>query len=542
MLSGARHARPSGANLAELLWSAGAGVPARTAIRTRERLISYGTLTDRAASVASMLVESGLIPGDRVAILLERGIDAIASLFGVYAAGGVAIVINDRLRTRQIDYILEHAGVAALLTTKDMLGRQHRRLETSVSTIDLGTVSARAAFTPRHRVSGDFAQIIYTSGSTGLPKGVTFTHGALWSALTCVIGYLGLRSDDRIASVLPFSSVYGLNQVLCALGTRAALVIDQSPVPNQIVETLRAEKVTVLAAVPPLWLQLLNTPAFAEPLPALRLLQNAGGHFPVDGVRRLRSMHNDARLFLQYGLTETFRSTFLAPGEVDRRPESIGQAIPCAEVLIAREDHSLCETEEVGELVHRGPTIACGYWNDPKRTAEVFRPNPWLGSGAPTGERVVFSGDLVRRDADGFLHFVSRSDELIRSLGFRVGPDEIMDVVFASGEVLEGVVTTEPDTHRGVRIIVTVVLKGSGSASRLASYCRAELPRHMQPARIDLRQAIPRLASGKYDLPMVIAERLRDAKAPPPQSNAQPVVPQPHYAGIGSNSGVERRM
>jgi acyl-coenzyme A synthetase/AMP-(fatty) acid ligase len=237
-----------------------------------------------------------------------------------------------------------------------------------------------------------------------------------------------------------------------------------------------------------------------EAMPALRIMQNAGGHLPVSCLRRLRLAQPQARLFLQYGLTETFRSTYLAPDEVDRHPGSIGRAIPGADILVVRDDLTSCDVGEVGELVHRGPTVAVGYWNDVEATARVFRPDPRGGSSAAPAERVVFSGDLVRRDAEGRLYFVGRRDRMIKTLGHRVAPDEVVEVLIASGEILDAVVAGEPDDERGERIVAYVTLSPAGSVKALRSFCRRELPRHMQPSRFEAHCTLPRLASGKYDL------------------------------------------
>ena len=488
-------------NVAALLWAAAHLTPDRPAIVERERETTYATLVDRARGVAALLAASGIVPGDRVAILHERGATAVAALFGALAAGAIVTVVNDRLRPRQIEYVLQHADVRVLLASAELIARQPRAIETTARIVDPAGAAPGAEGAPVARVGADAALIVYTSGSTGLPKGVTFTHANVAAAVRAVVQYLGLAADDRVASLLPLSSVYGLNQLLTAVACGAALVVDHSPVPNQIATVLREQGVTVLAAVPPLWIQLLAAPAFVSaPIPSLRILQNAGGHLPVDAVRRLRGAQPRARLFLQYGLTETFRSTYLEPEEVDRRPDCMGRAMPGAEILVLREDLTPSEPGELGELVHRGPTVAAGYWNDPERSARTFRPNPMRVAGMPDTERVVFSGDMVRRDADGYLYFVGRGDRIIKSLGYRIGPDEIVDVLFASGQITEGVVTTEPDAQRGERIVAVVVLRPDGSAPRLEQYCRTELPRHMQPARIEVRDAIPRLASGKYDI------------------------------------------
>ena len=216
-------------------------------------------------------------------------------------------------------------------------------------------------------------------------------------------------------------------------------------------------------------------------------------------MRRLRTALPNAELFLQYGQTETFRGTFLPPAEVDRRPESMGRAVPGAELFVLHDDGTAAPADETGELVHAGPTIAAGYWNDPEATARVFRPHP-DATRAARGERVVFSGDLVRRDRDGFFTFVSRRDHLIKSMGFRIGPDEIADVIHASGEVREVIVVGEPDPERGERIVAYVVLRDGGDAGRLMRACRAELPAYMVPSRIETVEHLPRLPSGKYDV------------------------------------------
>ncbi|HUC40159.1 MAG TPA: AMP-binding protein, partial [Gemmatimonadales bacterium] len=404
---------------------------------------------------------------------------------------------------------------ATLITSEDLLARQPRRLESDTRILLVSELAADASFTPVPRVATDPAQIVFTSGSTGQPKGVTVSHGNLLAAATTVIEYLGITAADRIASILPFSFVYGMSQVLCAVGSGAALVVERSPLAAQLVAALRARRVTVLAAVPPLWQQLLHVQAFRdEPLDTLRIATNAGGHLPVPIVQALRRAQPQARLFLMYGLTEVLRSTYLPPEEVDTRPDSMGRAIPGAEVLVLRDDLTPCAPGEVGELVHRGPTVTLGYWNDPEGTARVYRPNPLRPGGVPDAERVVFSGDLVRQDADGWLYFVGRSQRMIKTLGYRVSPDEIATVLYASGEIAECIVSSEPDEARGERIVAYVVLaggEGDGGLERLRRYAGVELPRYMQPARFEVRDALPRLPSGKHDLGALRAEQRQAA-------------------------------
>lgn len=488
-------------NFAGVLWDTADRVHERTAIDDRDATTSYAALRAHAAGIARALTDGGLRSGDRVAIWLERGAGSAAAFFGVLAAGGVAVIVNEMLRPRQVEHILGHSAAAVLLTSEDMLSRQIRPLDTATRVVLLASLPTTGQYTPVPRVGRDYAQIIYTSGSTGLPKGVTWMHANLWAGVRAVVHYVEVTEEDRLASLLPFSFDYGFNQLLCAVFTGATLVIERSPVPQQVALTLRAKRVTVLACVPPLWLQLLGAPDFRrEPLPTLRAMTNTGGRIPVEGVRDLRRLQPQAQLFLMYGLTEAFRGTYLPPAEVDAHPDSIGRAIPGSEIYVLREDGTACDTDEVGELVQRGATVAAGYWNDPETTARVYRANPLRPAGAPDDERVVFSGDLVRRDAEGRLFYVGRRDRVIKTLGMRVSPDEIADVLYASGQVAEGIIGTEDDPVRGTRIIAFVVLAHNGTQARLEDFCRRELPRHMQPARYDVRPALPRTSSGKFDL------------------------------------------
>jgi acyl-CoA synthetase (AMP-forming)/AMP-acid ligase II len=497
-------------NLAHLLWMAAEARGPLSAFVERASTTDYPTLACRAGAIAVALARRNVAPGDRVAIFVERGSDAAAALFAAHAAGAVAVVVNERYRPRQIEHALHHSGASILLTTEEMLDRLHRDVSTSATVVDVAGIPAADAFRPVRRGGSDFAQIIYTSGSTGMPKGVAFTHGALQAGVRAVSTYLGLTHEDRVASLLPFSSVYGLNQLLTAVACCASIVVEHSPLAHEIVTSLAERRATVLAAVPPLWIQLLAEPKLGE-LHGIRIAQNAGGHLPTCAVSQIRAALPRARLYLQYGLTETFRSTYLPPDEVDRRPDSIGRAMPGAEILLLDADARPVATGEVGEVVHRGPTIASGYWGDPEATRRTFRPNPLRVAGAPDSERVVFTGDLARRDADGFLRFVGRRDRMIKSMGFRVGPDEVVDVLYASGEVREAAVVGEPDDARGERIVAYVVLREGGSPARLERFCRAELPAFAHPSDYVVRSELPRLASGKHDLDAV---RRPEASAP----------------------------
>jgi acyl-CoA synthetase (AMP-forming)/AMP-acid ligase II len=473
----------------------------KAAITDRGRTVGYSDLASRALAVAEMLAQAGVVPGDRVVILLRRGSDAVSAFFGAACAGAIAVMVNESLRWRQIEHILRHSSARILLTSGEMRGRITDLDAIATTIVNMDEIPWSSEFQPLRRIGGDTAQIVYTSGSTGLPKGVALSHANLWAGMHAVTDYLGITEDDRIASLLPFSFDYGFNQLLCCVGTGATLVVENSPIPQRILGTLRSEQITVIPAVPPLWLQLLSVEAFrTERLEDLRKMTNTGGRLPIDAVRKLRQAQPHADLVLMYGLTEAFRSSYLSPDKADQKPSSVGQAIPGAEILVLREDLTSCEPGEIGQLVHRGPTVALGYWNDPEATDKVFRSNPLRQAGAPDSERVAFSGDLVYRDEEGDLFFVSRPDGMIKTLGYRVSPDEVVDVLYASGEIVEAAVAAEEDELRGSRIVAYVVLAENGQVDRLKTFCTQEMPRYMQPSRIEVRTALSRTVSGKHDV------------------------------------------
>lgn len=503
-------------NFAELLARGAARFGDRPVLVHGSETTAHDALASRAASIAAALESHGLQRGDACAVMARAPDDAAAAFFAVLGIGGVGINVNELYRPRQVEHVLHNAQARAILIARELLTAFPRQLETSAQVILLEDIvtTPGARFTPVAVHAEAPAQITYTSGSTGQPKGVVMSHANLWAGVRVVARYLGLRPDDRIASVLPFSFVYGFNQLTTALHVGATLVIERSTLVQQIIATIHRERVTVLAAVPPLWQQLLGVAAFRErPIPSLRIMTNAGGRLPPASVVELRRAQPQARLFLMYGLTEVFRSTFLPPEEVDAHPDSMGRAVPESVVYVVREDGTQAATDEVGELVHGGPSVGIGYMGDAEATARVFRDNPFLGAGEDGPRRVVYSGDLVRRDAEGRLFHVGRRDRMIKTLGFRVSPDEICDVIQASGMVVEAAVVSEPDAQRGERIVGIVVLKAEATLEQLRRYCGVELPRYMQPARFVTLAAIPRNGSGKHDIPTLKSTLVAGAAA-----------------------------
>jgi acyl-CoA ligase (AMP-forming) (exosortase A-associated) len=345
---------------------------------------------------------------------------------------------------------------------------------------------------------GDLAAILYTSGSTGRPKGVMLSHANMWLGAESVASYLGLNADDRALAVLPLSFDYGQNQLLSAWYAGASAVPLDYLTPRDVVKAIERHGVTTLAAVPPLWVQLAELDWPEETAAKLRRLTNSGGALTPDLVKRLRGLFPAARLFAMYGLTEAFRSTWLDPALIDSHPTSMGMAIPHAEVLVIGDDGAVTADGAEGELVHCGPLVAQGYWQDAVRTAERFKPAP---KASRYGGTAVWSGDRVRRDADGLLYFSGRRDAMIKSAGNRISPQEVEEAALATGLVAEAVALGIPDERLGhaVHLVVRAAPETSGITEELARILMQELPNFMQPRVIHWRERMPIGPNGKID-------------------------------------------
>jgi len=318
-----------------------------------------------------------------------------------------------------------------------------------------------------------------------------------------VAHYLENRPDDRLLAALPLSFDAGFSQLTTAFHAGACVVLHNYLLPRDLLRALLEERITGLTAVPPLYIQLARSTWPAGCADALRYFATTGGRMPGDTLARLREKAPQAKPFLMYGLTEAFRSTYLPPDQVDRRPDSIGRAIPHAEVLVLRADGTLCDDDEPGELVHRGPLVTLGYWNNPQATAERFKSLPPQLDPAP-GERAVYSGDTVRRDAEGFLYFVGRRDDMIKTSGYRVSPTEIEEVHYANARVAECAAFGLPHDSLGEAIHVVVVPAAEAASettpAALLAECRQHLPAYMVPTSIVLHPGpLPRNPNGKID-------------------------------------------
>ena len=358
-----------------------------------------------------------------------------------------------------------------------------------------------------HRViDTDMTAILYTSGSTGKPKGVVLSHRNMVAGAKSVASYLENTRDDTLLAALPLSFDAGFSQLTTAFHVGARAVLLNYLLPRDVLKALEKERVTGLTAVPPLYIQLAQLDWPSSITEHLRYFANTGGRMPRETLAALRARMPKTKPFLMYGLTEAFRSTFLPPSEVDKRPDSIGKAIPNAEILVLREDGSPCAPNEPGELVHRGALVGMGYWNDPEKTAERYKPLPAHTPGREAGlvipELAVYSGDTVRMDEEGFLYFIGRRDEMMKTSGYRVSPTEVEEVLYATKLVGECVAFgVDHDTlGQSIQVIATPPEGGELDVQALLAECRNRMPAYMVPHGIDVRNGpLPRNPNGKID-------------------------------------------
>ncbi|MFN0163531.1 MAG: acyl-CoA ligase (AMP-forming), exosortase A system-associated [Burkholderiales bacterium] len=510
--------------LHELVLDSAARRAGRQALVYGNASMDYAQLATSISQLAGGLNSLGLARGERVAIYLEKRFETVIASFGAPAAGGVFVPLNPLLKAEQTGYIMRDCNVRVLITSPE---RAALLAETLTQCPDLrhvilvpGTGVPRlpipvtgwndmlaAPMRAGHRViDTDITAILYTSGSTGRPKGVVLSHRNMVSGARSVASYLENHAEDTLVAALPLSFDAGFSQLTTAFAVGARVALVNYLLPRDVLNVIVKEKVTGLTAVPPLYIQLAQIEWPASVCQHLRYFANTGGRMPRETLDRLRARLPGVAPFLMYGLTEAFRSTYLSPNEVDRRPDSIGKAIPGAEILVLREDGSECAVDEVGELVHRGALVGQGYWNDAEKTAERYKPLPAGVAAREAGhvipEIAVFSGDNVRRDAEGFLYFVGRRDEMIKTSGYRVSPTEVEEVVYSTGLVGESAAfgVDHPALGQAIIVIATPPPGASLEPEALLSACRNRLPAYMVPARIDIRPGpLPRNPNGKID-------------------------------------------
>ncbi|MEO6626072.1 MAG: acyl-CoA ligase (AMP-forming), exosortase A system-associated [Burkholderiaceae bacterium] len=538
--------------LPDLVANSARTAPAAVALTSGHHSLTYGELENAVRQFASGLMALGLQRGERVAIYLEKRPETVVASFGAPAAGGVFVPVNPLLKAEQVGFILQDCNVRVLVTSPDrlpllveMVGQcpdlRHVVLTDASPGVDAHLAPAglrvsihswggllASPLRPGYRVIDvDMAAILYTSGSTGKPKGVVLSHRNMVAGAQSVASYLENNSSDTLLAALPLSFDAGFSQLTTAFHVGARVVLLNYLLPRDVLKSMEREKVTGLTAVPPLYIQLTQLEWPAAINENLRYFANTGGRMPRETLDLLRQRAPKAKPFLMYGLTEAFRSTYLPPEEVDRRPESIGKAIPNAEILVLREDGTACAVDEPGELVHRGALVGQGYWNDAEKTGERYKllasDAPGRANGLQLPEYAVFSGDNVRMDAEGFLYFIGRRDEMMKTSGYRVSPTEVEEIVYATRLIGECVAfgVDHPSLGQAIQVIACAPAAGTGEAvdpaslpAALLAQCRARMPAYMVPAGIEIVAGpLPRNPNGKIDRKLLSTNWLAQRRA-----------------------------
>lgn len=477
----------------------------------------YHWLQERVSRVAGGLRAAGLEPGERIAIQLPKGVDNIVLLFAAASAGCVFVPLNPLLKPLQVGHVLRDSGAAMLVTNpqraqllKDELpacpalrllvlsdDSEAAAIAAASPGLDVHLAQEMATDALQDDSAGpnDLAGIFYTSGSTGLPKGVMLSHANLVIGAESVNAYLGNGPDDRLLGLLPFSFDYGFSQLSSAFAVGAAVMPMEYLLPQAVVRAIGQYEITGLAGVPSMWNRLSRVEWPQAGRAQLRYLCNSGGTLAANTTRRLRELLPGTDIYLMYGLTEAFRSTYLDPALVDTHPNSIGRPIPNAELHVVRPDGSECAPGEPGELVHLGPLVAQGYWNTAPGSNRTFA--PWQGRAA------VWSGDRVVQDREGLFYFLGRNDGMIKTSGYRVSPGEIEAVALLHPKVRSALATSVPDPEIGEAIILFV--EAGGELEALTRLLHRSLPSYMHPRRIECVAAFPLTPNGKPDRAALLA-------------------------------------
>ncbi len=498
-----------GSTLADVLAHAEAEWAQRPAVADGLQEQNFAEFYQSTMQLAGALLDSGVKPGDRVGLLLKKNISLARSIFACACIGAIFIPLNQQLKAPQIRYILDDAGASFLICQRDVLERLQLKAGQEVPLFIEQMENEKNEWVqvalPATQ-SSDLAALLFTSGSTGNPKGVMLSQQNLLAGARIVCEYLELNAEDRLLAALPFSFDYGLNQLLAGVYCGARVRLLEFTFGIQIVQCLEQERISCLAGVPTLWGILTTaTPKFcAQTLPQLRLMTNSGGALDLQTIDRLRQAQPTADLILMYGLTEAFRSTYVPAEQLATHLDSIGWAIPETEIFLVDENNQTCAIGGKGMLVHSGPTVALGYWNNPDATAKVFRPDPRSPDGVGT---VVYSGDYAIQQEDGSFRFLGRKDTLIKSSGFRISPTEVEQVLLAHSVVQSAAVIGLPDPLLGQRIHAICVGGTDEETAALLRFAAQSLASHQLPRSVEWVTKLPTTSHGKVDYTRLVKER-----------------------------------
>jgi acyl-CoA ligase (AMP-forming) (exosortase A-associated) len=510
--------------LHDLLYNSAARDPQRAAVVDGDTKYTYEDLQRQSGSLGAALAEAGVRRGDRVGVYLEKSWEAIVAMLAASRIGAAYVNVNPLFKAPQVEYLAGDCDIRVMIgDTPKLEELQPKTVQTAFykgakpegpaarTYQDVAEALEGEGLTEDRNVSeSDLGTILYTSGSTGMPKGVSTSQRNVVAGAQIVSTYLENKPEDRILSALPLNFDAGMSQFTTSLRAGATLYLLRSRLPGDLLKALRRHEITGVTGVPPLWaLLILGARSIREkPLTHLRYLANTGGRIPQANLDELRDLLEPAgtRIFLMYGLTEAFRSTYLAPEEIHRSsPEQgncIGKAIPNTEIMVITKDGEEAAPGEPGELVHRGPTVAMGYWGNEEATRRAYRPNPLAPPELLDIERVVYSGDTVERDAEGYLYFLGREDAMIKNQGYRLSPEEVENLLLSSGLVHEACAFGVENPAVGQDVIAVISLrKGSeeGAVDRVREYAINNGPPYMVPKEILVKDELPKTGSGKID-------------------------------------------
>lgn len=508
-----------------LLQTSAEQFPAKAALVHGAQQLTYAELAGQARALAHGLQQAGVQRGDRVAVFLSQSIPQVIAIFGIIQAGAICVPMGEGLFPPQVSHIANDCSVKAIITDASKFARVATTIsdmpalafvvltgEESLPAAPVRSYSLQqlCACPPTEGwydpiIDQDLALILYTSGSTGKPKGVMLTHANVRNAAALVATQLAITAEDRILAALAFNYDAGFNQLITALRQGSTLVLLNFVFAREVVQALLNEAITGLVGVPTLWSLLIQPSStfHKHNFPHLRYISCAGGTLPQPVLARLRTSLPKTAIYIRYGQTEAFLSTILPPSALATHPTSMGKALPNVELWVLDEQGQLCQPGAVGELVHRGPILSPGYWGQPELTARVFRPHPFLPPAFSNGERVCYSGDLVKRDEEGFFYFVGRRDAMIKSAGYRISPTEVEEVLFQSGKIRHAAVIGVPDELLGQRIKAYVVPRDDEAIdlAHLVAFCAERMPPYMLPKAIEVLDKLPVTSNGKVDYP-----------------------------------------
>ena len=489
----------TGRTFGEDLARGAAAHPERVAVATDEGELSYGQLDELASGIAASLVAMGVERGDRVAVMLPNGLAMAGAIFGVNRAGAAFVPLNPTIKREKLAGLLGRS-TARILICDEQRAEVAREAATEAPGIQVvDDVSALRADGPvgAEPLSSDLAAIVFTSGSTGVAKGVTLTHRNMTFVADSMIEYLEMDEHERVLCVLPLSFGYGLYQLLTCVRTGATLFLQAGLwFPGRVVQLLSDQAVTALPGVPTVFNVLLSLHGLSDrEFPQLRVLTNAGAALPAATIAELRRVFPSARLYSMYGQTECQRVCYLPPAELEARPTSVGVAIPGTRAWVEDPEGGVAAPGVVGELMVLGEHVMQGYWDDPDATAARLRPGRW------PWERVLATGDLFRTDDEGFLYFVARRDDIIKSGGEKVPPREVEEVLHEAPGVREAAVVGVPDKVLGQAVRAHVALEPGHNqdAAGLRRYCAQRLEDYMVPRSVVFHEELPRTDNGKLD-------------------------------------------